>query len=376
MISYKQFICEKLNISNSIKNRILSKSNIFCGLEFEFKIQEKYLPTFDIEHLTAEYEKFIRINETSETLIFPQELKNKLMDIDVWGLVQTIENIYYGYKRGMVKSFKEGLRKAGTVYVNPFYFLFKNKLQTIHPHLIDEEVLLKFPYKLFFAGDPSKTKLDKWNITYDLSDRGLYEIVSPILTISEAVEAIQKVNSFIKDFGYTTDTCGFHVHISSDKTKHYNIDLIKLISLIDEDTIYSIFDQRKDNDYATSINSFVTNLSDRANKYIVTYDDFIKIIRKHLPYDHYFAMDFTKLWRTLPSIEFRYIGGTGYENKTTDIINIITEFTYIMEASTNKSIKLKDVSSENLYKMYQNFINQDKNVIRKAITKLYNMVKK
>jgi len=375
MKSYKEYFLEKLDITTSVKSKILNSPKTFCGLEFEFYFKEEYLPKYDVTKLASEYEEFININEDSLKLIFPKDLDKKIDLVFHDGRIFThIEDIYDGYKLGMSSSFRDGLKKAGKFLTNPFKT--GNDRLSFSPTSLPEHLVDKFPYKLIPIPHPGLARIYEWNITYDTTDTKLFEIVSPVLTVAEAVKAISLVNNYIQQYGYTKDTCGFHINVSFDKMD--KIDLVKLVSLVDEQMIYDAFPMRKNNEYAASISDYYNNSNvykQDIPKYIITFDEFRRLVAEYMPYGHYFAIDFTKIWNALPCIEFRYIGGAGYEKRTKELLDILTEFIYIFKASTNKSIKLQDISDKKLYDMYTSFVSNDPSLVRRILTKLHNIIR-
>jgi hypothetical protein len=91
-----------------------------------------------------------------------------------------------------------------------------------------EKVIL-LPYGL----EENKER-DVWYIerdpTLEESDFG-FELVSPVLSLSKIPFYLDAVLSVIRDIGYTSESCGLHIHISSPKLQ--SVDKVKLLLLME-----------------------------------------------------------------------------------------------------------------------------------------------
>jgi len=76
-----------------------------------------------------------------------------------------------------------------------------------------------------------------------LDSNGL-EISTPICSYSELREYIEKINRLIKQYGYTNDDTGLHIHISKAKKDGVNFDFYKFALLCNERGLLDNWDTR------------------------------------------------------------------------------------------------------------------------------------
>lgn len=190
----------------------------------------------------------------------------------------------------------------------------------------------------------------------------MIELITGPMEYTESKIIIGKMLQFIKEHGYTNESCSIHINISFKDIDVRNLKPIKLILDLNEDYIYSKFPDRKNNIYARSI------------KYIVPFENFINveygmnaIINSFtIPNDSkYYGVNFQKMNNNY--LEFRYIGGENYENKKIEIFNILDYFLKVTRSSIEEEymqddyIKLSSFLDDNIswyrsFTTYEDFL--------------------
>lgn len=186
-------------------------------------------------------------------------------------------------------------------------------------------------------------------------------ITGPMSWIDARVITI-KMLEWIKKNGYTDDHCSVHINISFNDLSMIDMNPIKLILNFNEDYVYDKFPNRRDNIYARSI------------KYIVPFEDWNNsesalnaiIHSLQLPDDtKYYGINLQK--KIKGYLEYRYIGGEKYEEKTDDILALMDYFilqtrnAILIELLPEDQIKLLSYLEDNInwfkqYKTYDDFL--------------------
>jgi hypothetical protein len=151
----------------------------------------------------------------------------------------------------------------------------------------------------------------------------LVELVTGPMPYVDAKIILMKILQILQENGETDEKCSIHVNISFDDESERTItelNQLKLILNIDEDYIYNLFPNRKNNFYAKSVKKIIPF---KEFKYST---DAIGIITSNLelPDTKYYGVNiknYTKGW-----LEYRYIGGTDYQFKTKEIIDLMDYF--------------------------------------------------
>jgi hypothetical protein len=149
------------------------------------------------------------------------------------------------------------------------------------------------------------------------------ELVTGPIPYQESRIILRKILRWIEDNGWTTEKCGLHINISFDEfyiklaCKLSHLDKLKFILSYDEGMIFKAFPNRENNIYARGIKQIFP-----VNRFM-TFDE-VKGISKDLyltPNTKYYSVNFDKIKNNY--LEFRSIGGEGYEKKVDDILNIL-----------------------------------------------------
>lgn len=187
-------------------------------------------------------------------------------------------------------------------------------------------------YKLEVRKLINKYFTDNYELSYDKSielEKPDYpiEVITKPYTWEEFEKQIPKLLNFIKENGYTNYSTGFHATINiknADLPKRFGD---RLSVLMNDPKMYKDFPEREDNEYAQSRTK---QLKTSYNKYY---------------YDKYYT--FRIRWGT-NQVEFRGLGGTNYENKWSEIRNILLDYmaNYKKALEGNKELDKKIILSK------------------------------
>jgi hypothetical protein len=154
---------------------------------------------------------------------------------------------------------------------------------------------------------------------------GMIELVTGSVPFPEAKLILAKTLKWIRENGSTNDRCSIHINLSfNTETLGPNVnmsrlDIGKFVLSFDEDKVYDEFPKRKGSVYAKSI-KFAVPLSgmtgDNPGKTTWTNYQFVN--------DKYYGVNFTKVPKGY--IEFRYLGGEGYEKMYNSILRLSEHF--------------------------------------------------
>lgn len=212
-----------------------------------------------------------------------------------------------------------------------------------------------------------KPDAKKFILTPDYSGGNkMRELVTGPLPYAEARLIIIKMFKWITENGWTTDKCGIHLNISFIPELHLlgrwnimDLDKLKFCLTFDENFIYNLFPDRKDNVYADSIKRIFP-----INQFTFT-DNFQGINRSSysVPNTKYFGVNFLKLEKNY--LEFRYIGGTDYNKKTQKVLDCLDNFTIqLFNIIADQNYSESDISKLKKYiskhkKIVEGFSNYD-----------------
>jgi hypothetical protein len=210
-------------------------------------------------------------------------------------------------------------------------------------------------------------KIFKIEPDYSLGNSGVELITGPQKYVNSRI-ILLKILKIIQDFGRTNDKCSIHINVSFDvdEVPYKSIELVnklKLILDIDENLIYRSFPEREYNFYAKSIKRLIP-----FKKYDFSIDA-VKHLKNNieLPDTKYYGVNTNPI--TEGRLEFRYIGGTSYQDKVPEILDLMDYFVIktwncINEDLTKENMdNLMDYLTENIsnfkkYKTYEDFISE------------------
>lgn len=175
------------------------------------------------------------------------------------------------------------------------------------------------------TADPDFKWSNRWIIKpdYSIGDVG-FEIVSPLMNIDQLNEILPRLFNSIERIGTTTESCGIHFSISFDDVDDMEaiLDINKLAINIDEDYIYKLFPNRRNNGYAISIWNDMNNNLNRGLKAFTA--------------GHFMAVNIEHIGTSNEYVEFRYIGGSEYHKRWNDIKILVDMFIQALKISCNK----------------------------------------
>lgn len=189
-----------------------------------------------------------------------------------------------------------------------------------------------------------------FKVEIDLSGGNMREIVTGPLDYFSARHYLIKLLSFVQKWGYTTDKSSVHINISFDEKKGdkvlTDLNILKHILKTDEEDIYRIFPIRKNNIYAKSIKKMIPFRDyDFSNVSI----DTVKNVMK-LPDDRYYGVNYLHMNNYKACrLEYRYIGGEGYEKKIGDIMDLMDRFIITTYNCIDTPFDSYDVEELNYY---------------------------
>lgn len=220
----------------------------------------------------------------------------------------------------------------------------------------------------------------------------MIELITGPMPYPDCKIILLKILKILQNIAYVDEKCSLHINISFDKESEKSLDKlvpIKLILDVDEDNIYELFPNRKNNYYAKSVKRLIPFKGYTQTNGIIE----LVIANLELPNTKYFGInikDYTQGW-----IEYRYIGGTDYQFKTKEIIYLLDYFILLTWNNIDKEIDDEDkekildylnlnISNFKKFLTYEDFISEypsikievdkdDNNIILKSYyDKMYN----
>jgi len=192
------------------------------------------------------------------------------------------------------------------------------------------------------------------------------ELITGPMSYNQARLILTQCLKIIQEIAYTTDRSSIHINISFPKESGKNIEqlnILKLILLLEEKKIYDFFPNRKNNIYAKSIKNIIPFKDyDYSNSTVHVLNNSLI-----LPKTKYYGINFTTIFNG--RLEYRYIGGEDYQYKTNDILELLDYFIKLTwdcigenlsDIETNMLRKYldKNIRSYKTLSKYENFISQ------------------
>jgi len=208
------------------------------------------------------------------------------------------------------------------------------------------DILDDFPYTDYEVGEYGSVDQKKGDTTWGIEsdetvtgdDISGMEVKSPPMKLPKFIPKVLKnMFSWINDIGYTDTDCGFHIHMSLDKTK--GIDPLKLIMFLEEGYIYNIFPDREGSTWVKSVKDKLktkgslskADLKNLANRK----DMLIKISSEHT--DGVNILDLET-----GHVEFRYMGSTDYSEDIKGVTDVIASYAYWLSLAADPEFKRKE----------------------------------
>ena len=240
----------------------------------------------------------------------------------------------------------------------------------------------------------SSMEVDENNFKIEPDVSGGYDMVELItgpIPYNDSKIILLKILKILKTHANTNDKCSLHINISFEDKDINNLNPLKIILNVDEDMIYDLFPNRKNNFYAMSV------------KNMIPFKDFdfigsaSNIIENNieLPNTKYRGININKINKG--RLEYRYIGGNNYHLETKNIIELLDYFILLtwdcIDVKINKNDRslLLDYLNNNInnfkkFKRLENFIGEfptiqleiDKNssmlIIKTYYSEIYNEI--
>lgn len=317
------------------------------------KIKEIESEIAELEDKKDELDKKIDIEDYNIYKMVDVDLKNILYDPKYnYYFVDIYDSIYQDFTR-IYKYYIDS-----SSYYNSFPDTFDNPIEKNYfddddlfgSDLIDENFIENLE-----GFEKTGIKWDKgWNLESDGSltnyDYGI-EIISPILPLPQLLDSIEKVFKWISKIGFTDNSCGFHIHLSLKNPGKF--DPLKLILMIEEESIYLAFDERRGNRYADSIELLKKEIFDSEDlKKFLKKEKLNKIINST---DKFYGIHVIDVEDS--HVEFRYMGAENYHHKFENVKQNILKYAYWLQLANDPKFK---------YKEYQKKINKEMLKIKKA----------
>jgi hypothetical protein len=267
------------------------------------------------------------------------------------------------------------MEKYSDKYINNFNILnnaivgFEFEFYTDRPYYKLLEILNRelkpvkvSGYRVYHSSfDPDE---NHWKIEPDLSMGydGVELVSGPLPYVNAKIYLLKVLKILQGPEFHTDDKCSIHVNISFDKDKNTkiidNLNKLKLILNVDEDFIYKFFPERENNFYAKSVKKLIPfktyDFTNNAAELLIN--------SLELPDTKYYGINLLNLFDG--RIEYRYIGGEGYEEKVSEVLELMD---YFIELSWNcvdepmtedDMIELKSYLSDNI-NQFKNFTKLD-----------------
>jgi len=221
------------------------------------------------------------------------------------------------------------------------------------------------PIKIWgFKEYHSSFKPDQKNFKIEPDRSGgsnMVELVTGPIPYTNSKVIMLKLMKFIQEHGMTNNKCAIHINVSFNKDKTdkdiSKLNTLKMILNFDEDLVYKYFPERQNNIYAKSIKNLIPykNYSYVTNAVSLIQNNF------HLPDKKYYGINFSNIDATVDGqrVEFRYCGGDNYQNKTSEMLELLDYF--IKETWLNCSIELDEGDLDKLKSYLNKNIQQYKN---------------
>jgi hypothetical protein len=190
----------------------------------------------------------------------------------------------------------------------------------------------------------------KFKVEPDMSGgKNMLELVTGALPYQDARMVLIKVLTYIKEHGYTTDrsaihiNCSFDIKQTGDPYRIKKMNVLKFILDFNEPQVYKFFPNRENSVYAKSIKWILP----RAENFYFD-GNTISQMNFEYPMSKYYGINFSKAEKGY--LEFRYLGGKDYQDRTTDLLHLTDVFLLQMWNATenpgftpNNKLELKRI---------------------------------
>lgn len=190
----------------------------------------------------------------------------------------------------------------------------------------------------------------KFKVEPDMSGgKNMLELVTGPIPYQDARMILIKILAYIKEHGYTTDrsaihvNCSFDTKLTGDPYRIKKMNVLKFILDFNEQQVYKFFPNRENSVYAKSIKWILP----RAENFYFD-GNTISSMNFEYPMSKYYGINFSKAEKGY--LEFRYLGGKDYQDRTTDLLHLTDVFLLQMWNATenpgftpNNKLELKRI---------------------------------
>ncbi len=328
------------------------------ALGYDLDEAEKFLDT-----MQAQYDTMERLHRQAEGTVEvlesnisdkESELENRqdyyLDEID-WpsmgsDYINFMEDI--GYGSAEIDTF-DIVVEDGDLPESPSYVIPEQggdvNAESIENHMDNNGMLNDAPFDKYEFGEygkvTQKVGSKTWAIEPDSSVEGGAEVKSPPMELPKFMKMLPDMLSWIEKYGSTDSSTGMHVHMSIKGVKSLTNELnrLKMIMFMDEGWIWKFFEDRMSNSYVQSVKDKLKSggtIEDKDTKKIFNN----KKIALKLATTHFDAISFQSADKG--HVEYRYLGGNGYEYKEKELSAAIGMFAHNLSLGYDSEYKKKE----------------------------------
>lgn len=184
----------------------------------------------------------------------------------------------------------------------------------------------------------------KWAVENDahIGVTGI-EIKNPPMPITQFMPKLEQMLNYIKKVGTTDSRTSIHINMSIKGIPNLSerIDPIKLIMFTNEEFIWKTFTDRRNNPYTASIR-------DKVNREgLPTKEELFHVmngrkLQTKAAVEKFDSINFSNIHGETGRVEFRQMGGAGYEKKLNDIRKVVGEFSHNLSLAVDETYKKKE----------------------------------
>lgn len=192
---------------------------------------------------------------------------------------------------------------------------------------------------------------------------GMSEVITNQMSVTTAIDNMEEMFSYISTHGYTSDSSGLHISISTNKHDLDNFNIVKYVSILDIPELLNLFPERahvqslEDIIMASVGEGLQDAISDEYNpsspmslQNIVK--SIIKDIERDIDTEKYQSIKFGDYKISDGRIELRFFGGEGYENRKDAIVDEMLKALYLLDFAYS------DEHNKTYYKRLTKLINK------------------
>jgi hypothetical protein len=172
------------------------------------------------------------------------------------------------------------------------------------------------------------------------------ELITGVLDKNQSANILTTMLLWLQENAILNEKCSLHINISCNDKRFMFLNETLFRARINEDRIYELFPERKNNAYCRSVKRFYAKDFSIVSEITKT---FLPIFL--FPNSKYCGVNFLK--REKGYLEFRYIGGAKYPKKIVEIVECIKIFQDTIKSVIETELLNKDVKTI-LYLLQQN----------------------